>query len=164
MAAIPVHIRWLIRIDMPRVLQIEAACFEQAWELEDFLRALRHRNCIGMVAGDRDHIAGFMLYELWKAKMEILNFAVAPEYQRKKVGQQMIDKVYAKLSMHRRRSVGCMVRESNLGAQMFFKAQGMQALRVERGCYTDTGEDGYRFAVTLAELQAFGRVPSVEHA
>ena len=45
-----VHIRWMIRRDMPEVLQIERTSFEYPWSEEDFIRCLRQRNCIGMVA------------------------------------------------------------------------------------------------------------------
>ena len=47
---IRVHIRWMIRRDMPEVLQTEQESFEHSWTEEDFLRCLRQRNCIGMVA------------------------------------------------------------------------------------------------------------------
>jgi len=45
-----VHIRWMIRRDMPEVMRTERASFEYAWTEDDFLRCLRQRNCIGMVA------------------------------------------------------------------------------------------------------------------
>jgi len=45
-----VHIRWMIRRDMPEVLEIEDRSFEFSWSEEDFIRCLRQRNCIGMVA------------------------------------------------------------------------------------------------------------------
>ena len=44
------QIRWMIRRDMPEVLDIEQQSFEFAWTEEDFLCCLRQRNCIGMVA------------------------------------------------------------------------------------------------------------------
>ena len=48
--ATALHIRWMIRRDMPDVMGIEVASFEYAWTEDDFLRCLRQRNCIGMVA------------------------------------------------------------------------------------------------------------------
>ena len=39
-----VHIRWMIRRDMPEVLHTEQQSFEFAWTEEDFLRCLRQRN------------------------------------------------------------------------------------------------------------------------
>lgn len=72
------HIRWMIRRDMPEVLAIEAASFEFPWLEDDFIRCLRQRNCIGMVAEHDDRVVGFMIYELNKSRIQVLNFATAP--------------------------------------------------------------------------------------
>src|SRR5881392_849563 len=97
-----VHIRWMIRRDMPEVLQIETTSFEFPWTEEDFLRCLRQRNCIGMVAEHGEKVVGFMIYELHKNKLHILNFAAHAEWRRSGVGQQMVAKLVSKLSSHRR--------------------------------------------------------------
>ena len=78
-----VHIRWMIRRDMPEVLEIERASFEFPWFEEDFIRCLRQRNCIGMVAEHAERVVGFMIYELHKTRLHILNFAVAPDVRRR---------------------------------------------------------------------------------
>ena len=101
-----VHIRWMIRRDMPSVLGIENACFEFAWSEDDFIRCLRQRNCIGMVAEQDDEVVGFMIYELHKNRLHILNFAVHPEHRRTGVGQSMVDKLLGKLS-HEREIASC---------------------------------------------------------
>ena len=97
-----VHIRWMIRRDMPEVIQIEKGSFEFPWCEDDFIRCLRQRNCIGMVAEQGERVVGFMIYELHKTRLHVLNFAVAPEHRRLNVGQQMIDKLVSKLSSQRR--------------------------------------------------------------
>ena len=81
-SSVCVHIRWMIRRDMPAVLRIENACFEFAWNEEDFIRCLRQRNCIGMVAEDDEGVVGFMIYELHKNRLHVLNFAVHPDQRR----------------------------------------------------------------------------------
>jgi [ribosomal protein S18]-alanine N-acetyltransferase len=145
-----VHIRWMIRRDMPEVLQIEQQSFEFAWTEEDFLRCLRQRNCIGMVAEQGEKVVGFMIYELHKAKLHILNFAVHSSSRRLAVGSQMVQKLISKLSSHRRTRITLEIRETNLGAQLFFSKQSFKAVRVLRAYYEDSGEDAflmqYRFA------------------
>ena len=145
-----VHIRWMIRRDMPEVLAAENSSFEYAWAEEDFLRCLRQRNCIGMVAEQGEKVVGFMIYELHKAKLHILNFAVHPQFRRGGVGAQMVAKLVSKLSSHRRTRITLEVRETNLAAQLFFRSQGFRAVRVLRAYYEDSGEDAflmqYRFA------------------
>ncbi len=138
-----VRIRWMIRRDMPEVLAVEAECFEFPWLEEDFIRCLRQRNCIGMVAEHDDRVVGFMIYELHKNRIHVLNFAVAQRYRRSGVGSQMLAKLTAKLSPQRRNRILLEVRETNLGAQLFFRENGFRAVSVLRSYYADTPEDAY---------------------
>ncbi len=146
-----VHIRWMIRRDMPEVLQTEQQSFEYAWTEEDFLRCLRQRNCIGMVAEQGEKVVGFMIYELHKAKLHILNFAVNPTWRRHGVGGQMVAKLISKLSSHRRTRITLEVRETNLSAQLFFSKQGFRAVRVLRSYYEDSGEDAFVMQYQFAD-------------
>jgi len=138
-----VHIRWMIRRDMPEALAIEQESFEFPWSEDDFIRCLRQRNCIGMVAECDDRVVGFMIYELTKTRIHVLNFAVAAAYRRRGVGSQMGAKLIGKLSSQRRTRVTLEVRETNLAAQIFFRANGFRAVSVLRQFYQDTPEDAY---------------------
>jgi [ribosomal protein S18]-alanine N-acetyltransferase len=138
-----VHIRWMIRRDMPEVLNIESSSFEFPWSEDDFIRCLRQRNCIGMVAENNDKVVGFMIYELHKNQLRILNFAVRQELRRSGVGSQMIAKLVSKLSFQRRSRILLEVRETNLAAQKFFRGHGFRAVSVLRDYYHDTTEDAY---------------------
>ena len=138
-----VHIRWMIRRDMPEVLAIEHGGFEFPWCEEEFLRVLRQRNCIGMVAEHGERVVGFMIYELHKTRLQVLNFAVHPDSRRQGVGRQMVAKLVGKLSNHRRTRVSLHVRESALDAQIFFRVLGFRATEVLREFHEDTGEDAY---------------------
>jgi ribosomal-protein-alanine N-acetyltransferase len=137
------HIRWMIRRDMVDVLRTERDSFEFSWTEDDFLKCLRQRNCIGMVAEADDRVVGFMIYELHKNKLNVLNFAVAPPYRRQGIGTQMIGKLVAKLTTHRRSKVTLAVRESNLSAQLFFRQQEFKAVKVLKNFYEDSGEDAF---------------------
>lgn len=138
-----VHIRWMIRRDMPEVLEIEGRSFEFPWCEDDFIRCLRQRNCIGMVAEHEDRVVGFMIYELQKTRIHVLNFAVAPGFRRRGVGVQMASKLVGKLSSQRRTRICLEVRETNLAAQLFFRQMGFRAVSVLRSFYEDTPEDAY---------------------
>src|SRR3989449_9234990 len=120
-AQVRVHIRWMIRRDMAEVLQTEQASFDYAWTEEDFLRCLRQRNCIGMVAECGEKGVGFMIYELHKTKLHILNFAVHPGHRRSGVGAQMVAKLVSKLSSHRRTRITLEARGTHPAAQPFFR-------------------------------------------
>ena len=149
-APLDVQIRWLIRRDMGEVLEIEKQAFEFAWSEEDFLCCLRQRNCIGMVAEHNHRIVGFMIYELHKDKLHILNFAVCEDARRRGVGSQMVLRLVDRLSQQRRKEIVLEVREGNVPAQMFFQKQDFRAITILRAHYDDTAEDAYIMRYSLA--------------
>jgi ribosomal-protein-alanine N-acetyltransferase len=143
------RIRWMIRRDMPEVLRIESQSFDYPWCDEDFLRCLRQLNCIGMVAETPEKVFGFMIYELHRTSINVLNFAVLPAVRRTGVGTQMTEKLAGKLSSHKYKRIIVNVRESNLDAQLFFRSQGYIAIGEIREYYQDTGESAYRMVYGL---------------
>ena len=159
---ISVHIRWMIRRDMPEVLDIEKSSFEFPWSEEDFIRCLRQRNCIGMVAEYDERVVGFMIYELHKNQLHVLNFAVRPDVRRRGVGRQMVNKLVGKLSQQRRNRIVLEIRETNLAAQLFFKHSSFRAVSVLRDYYDDTTEDAYvmqyRYKVDRPALEPVNRI------
>jgi len=154
-----IHIRWMIRRDMPEVLQIENEGFEFPWSEDDFIRCLRQRNCIGMVAEHEDRVIGFMIYELHRSRLHLLNFAVASDFRRRRVGCQMLTKLLAKLSAQRRTRIALEVRETNLPAQLFFRNLGFRAVSVLRDFYEDTTEDAYLMQYRYRPLESPVIVP-----
>lgn len=142
-AKLAVHIRWMIRRDMDEVQKIERASFEFPWSEEDFIRCLRQRNCIGMIAEHDTRVVGSMIYELHRNRLHVLNFAVHPDFRRRRVGNQMLQKLAGKLSPQRRARILLEVRETNLNAQLFFRDQGFRAVSLLRDFYEDTTEDAY---------------------
>jgi len=138
------HIRWMIRRDMPEVLQIETLCFDFPWREEDFLRNLQQRNVIGMVAeAGYDKILAFMMYELHKNKLHLIDFAVHPDFRLKGIGTALIEKLKSKLSSYRRKTITIWVRESNLPMQLFLREMEFKAEFVHRNFFKDSDEDGY---------------------
>lgn len=132
-----VHIRWMIRRDMPSVMAIGEHGLR--WDEDTFIRHLRHRDTIGMVAEWQDQVVGQMICELHKNRLHIVNFGVDPEYQRRTVASQMIQKLQGKLSEQRRNRIVLDVPESMLGMQLFLKSCGFRADGVN--------EDEYRFVL-----------------
>ncbi len=149
-----VHIRWMIRRDMPEVLEIEREGFEFPWSEDDFLRCLQQRNCIGMVAEHADQVVGFMIYELHKTRLHLLNFCVSSHSRRRRVGTQMVEKLAGKLSPQRRNHILLEVRETNLGAQLFFRDVGFRGVAVLRDFYEDSPEDAFLMRYECPQLQA----------
>jgi len=145
-----VHLRWMVRDDMGEVLEIEQSAFEFSWTEGDFIRCLNQRNCIGMVAEYDEKVVGFMIYELHRDRLNVLNFAVSPELLRSGIGTAMSNKLIGKLSVQRRDKITLEVRETNLDAQLFFREQGFKAIEVLRTRYDETPEDAYLMQYNFA--------------
>lgn len=141
---INVHIRWMMRRDMPEVLAIENDVFSHPWTEEDFIKVLRRRNCIGMVAEFDERVVGYFLYELFPHSLHIESFAVDHGFWRAGVGRRMAEKLIGKLESGRRRRITVNVRERNLDAQLFFKRMGFTCYDTKREFFNN-GEDAYVF-------------------
>ena len=146
------HVRWMIRRDLPRVMEIDGLCFEFPWSEEEYIRCLRQRNCIGMVAERGDEIVGFMIYELHNNRIDLLALGVDPNYGRRGVGSAMIDRLISKLSPGRRDRITCCVVDVNLDANSFFRSLGFKASRVHRGTAAG-GMDEYGMVYRVKEVK-----------
>lgn len=140
------HVRWMIRCDMAEVLDIERAAFEFPWFEDDFIRCLRQRNCIGMVAERASQIVGYILYQLFPRHIAILNVAVREDARRQGIGSHLVDRLKSKLSEQRRRKITADVWDENLAAQWFFKRQWFLATEIVSDHWDNPrGNDAYRF-------------------
>ncbi|HEV3262411.1 MAG TPA: ribosomal protein S18-alanine N-acetyltransferase [Gemmataceae bacterium] len=153
-ANLHVCIRWLVQRDVPAVLAVERACFEYAWTEQDFRRCLKLPNCVGMVAEEGRTIVGFMVFKVFRPRVALLNLAVDPHRRRRGIGGRMLGQLILKASGYGHDRITLAVRETNLGAQRFFRAQGFRATGVLRGYYEDSGEDAYRMVYRLVGTDA----------
>jgi ribosomal-protein-alanine N-acetyltransferase len=142
---IEVHIRWMIRRDMVGVLEIEKQSFDYPWTEDEFIRVLRCRYHIGMVAEHEGCVVGFMVYALHKHRLELLNIAVDDRWRRASIGKQFIEKLASKLSVNRRTRIVIDVRETNLTAQLFLSSTGLLATQVIDDYYDGFSESAIRF-------------------
>ena len=155
-AQVRVHIRWMIRRDMPEVLDIEAMSFPTPWDADEFIAVLHGRNCIGQIVefgdGPGDYpVVGYMIYELCERRLRLLNLAVHPAWRRRGVGLAMIAKLKGKLSGSRRNRITLDLHERNLEAALFFRDMGFQCEKLRRGFF-DNGDDALRMVFRMETM------------
>ena len=138
------HIRWMIRRDMPEVLDIEEQSYQSPWTEEGFLHFLRARNTIAMVAEHGEKVVGFMVYELCAGMLVLHNLAVHPGYLRQGIGSRLLSKLKTKLCTKRRDRIILDISDRNESGHLWLRANGFKATNVWRNIYSD-GRDGYRF-------------------
>lgn len=145
-----IHIRWMIRKDLGRVLEIEDENSQLAspvgkWEEQDFLASMGDK--IGMVAEYQEEVIGFFVYSLQPDKIHVYNMSVGKEHENQGVGSLLIDVLKSKL---RSRELEIDIREYNLHAQLFLKKRGFLVAEVIPGWYEQPRqEDAYRFRYTV---------------
>lgn len=136
-------IRHMIRADILKICAIEALCFDSPWTVGDFIRCQRQRNCMGQVACIGPVVVGYIIYEVSRDRIEILNLGVSPFHHRLGIGRALVERQQGKLTHERRQRITLTVRETNLEALLFFKSLGFLATQVIRDFYEDTSEDAY---------------------
>lgn len=150
-----VQIRWLIRRELERVVQIESESFRCPYDRDWFLENLRQVNTVASVAAtshEPDSVCGYMMYHLHKSYIELIDFAVAPESRRQGIGTELIGRLIDKLSRQRRSSIQTLIPDDNLDAHLFFRSCGFGASQIFRDCFeSDDGSrmDGYLFRYDL---------------
>ncbi|MEX1997231.1 MAG: GNAT family N-acetyltransferase [Candidatus Andersenbacteria bacterium] len=136
-------VRWMLKRERAKVLEIEAASWEIPWSEENLIHCLDKRNCTGEVIEYEDTIIGFMIYELHQTMIELLTLAVSPQWRRRGAGTRMVQKLASRLSVQRRPRLEVPVGEYNLAAQLFFRRQGFRAIGTLRNYWEDSSQDMY---------------------
>lgn len=137
------QVRWMVSVDLPRVIVIDKACFVKPWGEQEFRAALRQRNMIGMVLEELDDILGYMIYEILDDSIDLLRIATHPDHQGSGCSRKLLDKLKTKVGIsYKRKGITVTVPETNLPAQLLFRAMGFKAVKVIRNAFD--GEDGYK--------------------
>lgn len=120
-----VDIRWLIRPDFEQALKIQGM---EDWSEAKFKKELKKRHVIPLVAEYDERIVGFLVYQLHKYELEILNMGVSVSRQR--IGTQLIDFMTKKLLVDRREQLIIAVKDTLLPVHLFLQKNGFRAIAV----------------------------------
>jgi ribosomal-protein-alanine N-acetyltransferase len=156
--AIKPKLRWLARGDMEAVVQIERENREYPWQNTDFIEALELRRCIGLIAEKRRQLVGYLIYDLHKTSLEIVNLVVVNSARRNGIGEEFVRFLKEKLTPHRGKQIWTRLREDNLGAQKFLKAQGFRVTTVLGAYYAVGRRDAF-----LMRFRTGGAEPTFIH-
>ena len=122
-------VRWMqYRRHRRDVLDIEAATSDAPWTAAHLRRVLQQSATYGMVAEHGNRVAGFMVYELHKRRVEVIRLAVHPDYQDAEVYEQMVGKLLGKLSPNRRNVLALWVPDDRLARHQWLRSEGFRAV------------------------------------
>lgn len=142
------QIRELKPPDYEAVLAIERLCFEDPWSNTVLTKLLKTRDHFGRIAVIRgesglEEIVGYAVWCVTTSKLSISNLCVHPDYRRKRVGAQLLHEIVANLDHKRVTRATVLVREGNLGMQVFLRGFGWRCSGTIGGVFQD--EDAYEF-------------------
>lgn len=139
--------------DVPRVLEIERACFSDPWSGESFLYEIREnrfaRNYVMRSSDGSGRVDAYAMVWFIEDEAQINNIAVAPECRREGLGRRLME-----LAIARGRKRGCrvatlQVRPGNAAAIALYESLGFGRIGRRRNYYSDTGEDALVMALSL---------------
>ncbi len=139
---IPIVIEDIKREDIDELLEIERASFPSPWTREAFLTELKERSssCF-LVAKSEGRVVGYAGFWLIFDEAHITNLAVHPGYRKKKIGERLI-RFLLKLAVSKGAKRATLeVRPSSLAAQNLYKKFDFEIRSIQKGYYSDTGED-----------------------
>lgn len=128
---------------LPRVMELENQN-QDHWSQEDFNRCLKNSICGGLVVQYQGILVGYSTFEYTSKALGVFKIFIDPHYRRMGFGTQII-KYYQSQLTDRWCRLKIDVRESNLGAQLFLKANNFQAIQILDNAYRDIPEDAYSF-------------------
>lgn len=136
------RIRRMTDADLPRVLEIENACFSTPWRVATF-RSLLARTDTDLFAAVADDgtLLGYAVCWTVVDQSELGNVAVAPAERGRGIGAALVEAVVRRVA--ERGAVECFleVRESNDGAQELYRRRGFRVVGRRRAYYSDPRED-----------------------
>lgn len=136
--------------DYEDVLNIEREAFEFPWSRREFEFLLNLERCGAIVALRGGRVVGYLVYELRKTSIRLLNCAVAKSERRSGVGVFLLEELADRLGTVRDEII-CLVREKNVAAQLFLRHVGFRAQWIKRGYYAEAEEDAYRMSWRFKE-------------
>lgn len=139
---IPITIEDMRTEDIDPILEIEKVSFPSPWTRETFLTELKEKNSSHfLVAKSEGRVVGYAGFWLIFNEAHITNLAVHPGYRKKKIGERLI-RLLLKLAVSKGAKRATLeVRPSNLTAQNLYKKFSFEIGGIQKGYYSDTGED-----------------------
>ncbi len=134
-----VRVRRLTYSDLPSVISIERRSFPTPWSLAMFVLELSKPSGICLAAEGAHGLAGYLVCARYDDLWHLMNVAVDPEYRRRGIAREMIERLFEEAGAGARFTLE--VRVSNAGAIEMYERFGFRHAGRRRRYYHDNGED-----------------------
>jgi ribosomal-protein-alanine N-acetyltransferase len=129
--------------DLSVIEEIERTSYPTPWSRSMFAGELAKPSsiCLGAVDVERNELIGYLIISRYVDAWHVMNIAVAPEYRRRGIARQLMERLFEVTARDARRGYTLEVRISNEAAIRLYEGLGFRARGVRRGYYTDNRED-----------------------
>jgi len=134
--------------DIESIHRLEVAAFPSPWRREFFESELRASGRFNVVARRDDTVIGYLFAMWFFDEMHVNKIAVAEEERRRGVARLLMDHCFEFAAMNHIKSISLEVRQSNRGAQEFYRTLDFVPAYVRPRYYPD----GEAAVVMMREL------------
>jgi len=135
--AAPLEIRPATEQDIQAVHRLECQSFPAPWRIEFFESELHQNGRFSLVAVEGAQLVGYV-FSMWIFdEMHVNKIAVDPASRRHGIAAALMDRCFTFAREHRVTSMSLEVRESNAGAQSFYRQLGFQKTYIRQRYYPD---------------------------
>ena len=141
----------MLEVDLEQVTAIEKASMPSPWSRELFEEELRRPLARYFVVEVEGKVAGYMGY--WQAPEEahIINLAIGPDFRRRGLGQEMIERCVDFAAKSGAKLATLEVREGNQAAQALYEKCRFRSIAIRKQYYSDNLEDAIVMIRELSE-------------
>ena len=133
-------IRPMKREDVPRVHEIECACFRSPWSKNALLGELRNDVAHYLVMELNGELIGYGGMWVLFEEAHVTNVAIMPDYRKSGRGRTLMLAMMERAIKFGAEKMTLEVREGNLVAQRLYAKLGFEQNGFRKGYYSDTGE------------------------
>lgn len=135
------EIRQMCEADLEQVAEIEKDTFSVPWSLEAFRDSLTLEHTIYLVAEEENKILGYCGMYCVFNEGEIVNVAVAKEFRRRKVAQNLLEHLFFESAKYNIDNFFLEVRESNEPAIRLYQGFGFTEAGIRKNFYEKPREN-----------------------
>jgi ribosomal-protein-alanine N-acetyltransferase len=137
-----VDLRRLETRDLDTVEVIERASYPTPWSRSMFAAELRKPSALAIGAClATGELVGYAFVSRYVDAWHVMNVAVAPEYRRRGIATELLQRLFEVTAADQRRGYTLEVRVSNVEAIRLYERLGFESRGIRRGYYTDNRED-----------------------
>ena len=129
--------------DICEIAGIEREIFSTPWSEKAFFEALEAEYALFFAAEEDGQIAGYIGIYLAADEGEITNVAVAENFRRRHIGEQLVHAAVSEAGKRGAVSIFLEVRYSNLPAIALYEKMGFSICGTRKGFYERPKEDAY---------------------